>query len=850
MSIMTRLEQILFTFALIVIKRPWLSLWTAIGLVLALTIGMTRMYIDVTNESMFRPNDTSLKDYKAFQAQFGRDDAALAIIEAPSVFTKDFFTKLEKYHHDIENNVPYLDKVTSLYNVTSVSAQDDSVLIDQMRKVWPVDVENDEAFKQSILNNPLYKDLLINKDGTFTLMVIRANAFAVPEVSNTLRQNVTGWHDTFRSFLEGGKVETAAPAATATDEKGFDNFDEKAVTDASAAASKPLSTNQLERFVKEVKAITEEHQSDNFKIRLAGSPMISQQHADSIHADFLFLLPLSFLLVFVILLIMLRKIAAVLISMLIVFLTLLGTFGFMGWIGAPITPVIVAIPPLILTIGVSDAIHMLSMYYAKFEETKSSLEAVHYISKRSALAVVFTSLTTIAGFLSFTTADLKPVADFGLIVGFGITLALVLTLILVPAIVMIMPAPKSDTKIKTIKWQYLINIIINISLFGARNSRAIVGVSILVMLLCIPGLFKLRFSHDVLNWFEKDEPVRINTLAIDEQFQGSIPLEVIIDTKKKNGIYSPEFMGRLNEFAKYTESMNVPGIAMGQTTSIVDTLKQIHFVMNHEKPESVIPNNPDLIAQELLLFESSGASDVEQLIDNDFSKARVTVRLSWVDAVKYVPVREQIEKKANEIFKNDGSVQVTGAIDLLSRSLVGVMQSMGSSYAISTITIGLMMMLLLRSFRVGFIAMFPNFLPIMVTLAFMGWFGIPLDMFTILLGGIALGIAVDDTIHFFHNFGYYSRDLNMSTKDSIDATVRHSGPSMVFTSISMAFGFLIFIFSSVDPLLPFGILVAITIINALLAELMITPAILSLMDEYGILNTKKDKLDNASLSSS
>ena len=845
MSIMTRFEQILVAFAHIVIKRPWASVWVTIGLVLLLTTGMARMYIDVTNESMFRESDTSLQDYKAFQTQFGRDDAALAIIETPNIFTKDFFTRLEKYHHEIEQNVPYLDKVTSLYNVTSVSSQEDTVLIDQMRKVWPADVENDEDFKKNILNNPLYKNLLINKDGTATLMVIRANAFVTPENTGSLRQSVIGWHDKLRSFLEGKKVETVLPEENGTGEGINGDFVEKVTS----VQNKPLSTNQLQRFVKEIKTITEGHQSDNFKIRLAGSPIISEQHAASIHADFLFLLPLSFLLVFIILLLMLKKISAALISMLIVFLTLIGTFGFMGWIGAPITPVAVAIPPLILTIGVSDAIHMLSMYYAKYEETKNVMDSVMYISRRSALAVVFTSLTTIAGFLSFVTANLKPVADFGVICGFGITLALVLTLVLVPAIALIMPAPKSKTEAKAIKWEYLISVINKISLYGSRQSRLVVGVSILIVLVCIPGLYKLRFSHDVLNWFEKNEPVRLNTLAIDEEFHGSIPLEVIVDTKKKNGIYSPDFMKHLDEFAKYTEGLNVVDITMGRTTSIVDTLKQIHSVMNHGNPDSAIPTNPDLIAQELLLFESSGASDVEQLIDSDFSKARITVRLSWVDAVKYLPMRKLVEEKAKEMFKDDGKVQVTGAIDLLSRSLVGVMQSMGSSYVISTLSIGLMMMILLRSFNVGLAAMFPNFLPIMVTLAIMGWCNIPLDMFNILLGGIALGIAVDDTIHFFHNYRYYSMELNMSSKDSIAATIHHSGPAMVFTSISMAFGFLIFIFSTVSPLVPFGILVASTIMTSLFAELLMTPAILTLMDEYGFLNTKKNKIKNASLAS-
>ena len=154
--------------------------------------------------------------------------------------------------------------------------------------------------------------------------------------------------------------------------------------------------------------------------------------------------------------------------------------------------------------------------------------------------------------------------------------------------------------------------------------------------------------------------------------------------------------------------------------SIVDRLKSIHSVLNSNKPEQEIPTEAALIAQELLLFEGSGTREVKELLDNKFSMVRITVRMSWADAVDYLPIRNQIEVKARRLFGQSGDVYVTGAVDLISKSLIGVMQSMSSSYLIAGCVIALMLILLLRNIHLGLVSLVPNFLPIYITLAFYG----------------------------------------------------------------------------------------------------------------------------------
>lgn len=830
MKMLLVLEANLERLAKAVIRRPKQAFWSALVIVALLTLGMSRMYIDVTNESMFREDDPALSQFREFQTQFGRDDAAVAAIASPNIFTAEFMEKLEAYHQDLEQSVPYLDKVTSLVSVTSITDRDGDLVIDDLHKVWPKSPEEFPEFRDSIVNNPLYRNLLISEEGDVTLVVVRANAFATEEQNETtFRDRVVGWHDKFRAALGDKSVQQGDSESV-----GADSFPDSPMESSDLAEipaeSKSLTTPQLQEFIHALKEVSDRHSSDTFPIRVAGGPVIAEAHAESIHADFAKLLPLAFLLVFVMLYLLLGTLGAAFIPILIVFLTLLATLGFMGWIGSPVTPVVVAIPPLILTIGVADAVHMMSSFYKHFAQTGDREESIIYACRRTGMAVVFTSLTTIGGFLSFMTADIKPIADFGIILAMGIVIALFLTLVMVPALLIML---KGGGKIADRRWTKLTQTLTRTAgYFSARSPAVLVGVVVLVIA-CVPGISKLHFSHNMLEWFEKDHTVRLNTLWTDKVFHGTIPLELVVDTGSENGLYSPEIMRRIEQFQTFAESFSAGPATMGRSTSIVDTLKRIHSVINQNNPGVAIPDTEEMVAQELLLFESSGADDVSELIDSSFSKARITIRMSWVDAVDYVPIRNRLEEQANVIFAGHAEVSMTGTIDLISRALVGIMQSMMTSYLIAAISIGLLMILLLRSVKFGLVSLIPNFLPIMVTLAIMGYSGIPIDMFSVLLGGIALGLAVDDTVHLMHGYRYHREVQGLSPDESIEQAILGCGPALVFTSISMALGFLVFVFSAMQALVVFGLILGSTIMSALFFDLLVTPSIIKMAERLG-----------------
>lgn len=221
---------------------------------------------------------------------------------------------------------------------------------------------------------------------------------------------------------------------------------------------------------------------------------------------------------------------------------------------------------------------------------------------------------------------------------------------------------------------------------------------------------------------------------------------------RQNGLHDVAFLRNLEALGAYAEQYEQENgeILVGKTISVADMLKEIHKALNEDRPEfRVIPDNRSLIAQEFLLFESSGSDDLEDVIDSSFSMARLTAKTPWRDAASYVETVDALTAKARELFAGQAKVTATGLMVLFASSIHAMMQSTVVSYSIAGGIITVLMIIMLGSVRIGLLSMLPNIFPIVFTLGMMGWLGLPLDMFTMLIGSIAIGLAVDDTIHFF-----------------------------------------------------------------------------------------------------
>ena len=357
-----------------------------------------------------------------------------------------------------------------------------------------------------------------------------------------------------------------------------------------------------------------------------------------------------------------------------------------------------------------------------------------------------------------------------------------------------------------------------------------VGVSAGLAMVAIGLASRLALSHDPLGWLTAESAIVRSTLAVDRALGGSVSYEVLLDTAEPGGVRRPEALSRMAELGRSLEVEPRDGTVAAQTVSLADVVKEIHRALNEDRPDAyVIPDDGRLVSQELLLFENTGSDDLEELVDVDYRLGRLSVRVPWRDAVAYVEYFEQAEADAEAALGGLGQTRLTGVLALLVKAIHALVTSLARSYVIAFVVITPLMMLLLGSVRTGLVAMIPNLMPIVLTLGLMGALGLPLDAFSMLVGGIALGLAVDDTIHFMHNYRRY-RDRGADLEEAVGRTLHTAGRAMLITTIVLSTGFAGFMLSSMHNLTNLGILVAFAIVMAFLADVLLAPALLAMLD--------------------
>ena len=771
---------------------------------------LPKLTIDMSDEGFLHPQDEILLSYNEFRDQFGRDDLIVLAIESDKIFSQPFLHKLKKLHDVLEDKVPHLNDITSLVNARSTRGITDGIIVEDLLENWPEDEAALKALKNRVLSNPLYRNRLISPDGRFTTMVIQADAYAAPEIDEA-------------DLLSG-----------------FDDNEEKLGSETSTNSGDedhPRYLNDKERgkIVMTVKKIAAGFQSDDFRIDIAGSPLVTHTVKKTMRKDMGLFIRLAVLMIGISLFFMFRRLSAVFYPLVVVGLALISTLALMALLGVAIKMPTMILPSFILAVGVGDSVHVLAIFFQNFNKNGDKRESLIKTMGHSGLAIVMTSLTTAAGLASFFRAEIAPVADLGLFAAFGVLLALLYTIVFLPALLAITPlkikqnskkvnSDNSDntTTVQLLDW---------IADFSTRRSKAIIAVSVILLLISFLGISKLSFSHDILSWLPDSMPVKNSTTRIDKNLNGSVTLEMIIDTGRENGLYDPDILAKIDRFSQQISNDKNPVVKVGKVMSVVDIIKEINQALNENRPEFyTIPQNPKLIPQEFLLFENSGSDDLEDVVDSRFQLARITIKVAWQNAMHYVPFIEKLEQHGREIFGPEIKITSTGIMALFGRILYAAIHSAAQSYTLAFVVITLMMVFLVGNLRLGIICMFPNLAPIIMILGFMGWVGLEFNMFTMLIGSIAIGIAVDDTIHFVYNFRRYF----IQEEDPVAAvhyTLQTTGQAMLTTTIVLALGFFIFMFASMQNLFDFGLLTGITLILALAADFFLAPALLTLLTQ-------------------
>jgi predicted RND superfamily exporter protein len=794
-SLGQRIENGFEAWGYLICRYRTLGILVPLLVTVLLVSWLPEMQIDNSAESFLNKSDPAAIRFDEFRENFGRDDPILIAVRAPEIFDLTFLEKLRRFHEALESELPYVEEVTSLVNARDTRGDDDSLIVEDLMESWPESPADLAALRERVLSNPLYENTLISSDGGMTTITVE------PFTYSTL---------------------TRDDSEDAT--SGFGDEE-----DESADVSPPyLSSVESSEIGFAVDALVERFAANDFEIFVAGAATLTNRINDYMIRDLTVYMSLAFAMIGVLLYVLFRRLAGVLIPLLVVFLALGTTHGVMVLLGLPASAAAQILPIFLLAVGICDAVHVLVIVYQRLSVGDEREAAIAYALGHSGLAIVMTSATTAAGMLSFAGAGLAPIAVLGMITPIGIGMALAYSLVLLPALLASVPLVSRSRSAGRRTAETLGHVLARIGEAAARHPGPVLAATAAIAAVALVGATQVKFSHNGMKWFPEEEPLPAAVELIDRELRGSITLEAIVDTGSAGGLHDPDVMGRIEAAPRPPPPIEQGPIFVGKATSIVDVVKETHQALNENRAAYYrLPEERQLIAQELLLFEQSGSDDLESITDTTYQKARVSFRIPWADALLYSALIDEIESVLGTSLGAEIDFEMTGLLVVLANVFEELLTSMTRSYVIALLLITPMMMMLLGSVSRGLLSMIPNVLPVLLTLGLMGWMGVALDISTIMIGAVVMGVAVDDTIHFMHKFQRYYETTG-DTYLAIRATLETTGAALLFTTLVLTGGFSILALGTLVNIQNFGIMISFATAAAFLADLLVSPALMAL----------------------
>lgn len=606
--------------------------------------------------------------------------------------------------------------------------------------------------------------------------------------------------------------------------------DEK-VTVIISAISDDVFTQEFYTHILETAA---EFNTDDIKIHVAGRPIIEGTMALLGPADMKKMVPIVLLVIVVVLLITLRSFKSTLLTMLVVLFSTLWAFGLMAVVNIPIYAVSTMIPVMLIAIGVADGIHLYShlQLFMIANPLAEKKEAVMDMIKHMWSPVVMTSVTTAVGFVSLLTSQVYPIKYFGLFTAFGVLAAMLFSLTLLPAGIMILGLPKLKVKKdKGNDHKFAFNFAEKVIKYRVAS----MVVTVVIIVLSIVGIGKVWINSSFLDKFEKDSDIVLTDQFINANFGGTSTINLILDSEDKNAFKNPEIL-RVVDKMQQTVVGNLD--LAGNSFTLTDYIKRMNKVMHaDDEAYNAIPDNSDLIAQYLLLYEMSGdPENLWKVVDYDYAKLNVNFQVKSDNSKAINSVLAEIMAFEDDFKKLGVQMNYAGsgykALIFTDLILEGQIMSLVLSLIIVIVLLGIMF----KNIKLGFIGAVPIIITAILSFGIMGWFDIALNTTTALLSSIAIGIGIDYAVHFIEQY-----KLNAATGDKLltaQKTMAHSGRAISFNAIVVIAGFMVLLFSVFPPNRELGTLVS---LNMFLSFIGTVTIMLNLMYRLNIYFEKKTK---------
>ena len=798
----SRIESGFHYLGISVIRHRWtILLLTALVAGLAVT-QIPGLSIATSIESMFSRHDQRLSDYQRFRSQFGRDEKIVLLISSPDVFRPEFLAMLKQFHEDLENSVPLLKKVSSLANATYIEHGDNGARVRGFLDNLPLTEKEAQQFRQRGHSYPGYRNIFFTPDDRHAMVTIKTRAVSALSADG-LR---------LRGYARGVNGAQAPPP----------DMQQQSISQVENIAVLGI-----------VEAVIKEYQSRDFSIAFSGTP-VYQYHVEPMVRSNMRKMCLAILVIPILFMpFVFGRGTGAFMPQVTAILGLMVALGLMALLSVRFSLTSSMLPSILLSIGLTAPIHFLVVYY-KYQKRVGKFRGIIATMKHSGFPITMTSFTTAAGLATFSFSDIAPVADLVNFTIVGILATLVFTLISLPAFLSILQvvdgAEKGEANYEASIFNRSLLALGRIGVTRPYIVLTLFGVSALVAVVSIP---RLHFSHNQLHYFAEDSDFMRQVRLIEARTGGFRALEIMIDTRRERGIIDPGLLRNFEQLdTRLKSEADSQGRAyIGKTRSLVDLIKETApaAVEWKQDRDPITGDRPALAKQ----FDTIGRISPEALhnfTDPQLRIGRLTAMMYWRDAAHDVAFISRVKDYAANLFNSGVKVTVTGIAAINSGIIDAMMTSLAVGYSTGFLMITALMILAIGEVRLGLLAMIPNLFPIVIALGVMGYLDIPLNTYNLIGGSIAIGLAVDDTIHFFHNFRRYyleSGDVNFAVQETLGS----AGRALMATTLILVASFWMRLISDLKVIADFGLVLGITLLVAFLADVLLAPALLQLF--YG-----------------
>lgn len=596
-------------------------------------------------------------------------------------------------------------------------------------------------------------------------------------------------------------------------------------------AGDQLYNANIIRIVEEIKAITSRFEAKNgIQVRTSGLPYIRMANTKKVKAEVYLFIFLTIAVTAIILLFFLKSVRAMGISLIVVVLGVIWSFGLIAAFDFEISLLSSLIPPLVIVIGVPNAIFLINKYHAEYREHGNKILALQRVIRKIGNVTLLTNTTTALGFAAFILTDSITLVQFGVVASANILVVFCLSLIIIPIMYTYLSPPK-ERHYKHLDQRWVLGMVKFLQKSVVHYRPAIYFLTVVIIGFGIWGMSNIQTTGNLTEDFGKEDPLYLDLKFLESHFGGVVPMEIIVHSGEANGVEKGSFLKRLDRLQQSLDSLN----ETSRSISVVDFAKFTRQAFMGGNPAMYsLPTSQERswIAQYLPRGEEDNTL-LNSLVDSTRSAARVTIQVPDLPTPKMRALEEQVRARVDRVFPpEEYTTTITGASVVFLAGTKYLIKNLILSLLLAIAVISIIMALLFGSARMVLISIVPNLIPLIMTAGLMGFLGIPLKPSTILVFSIAFGISVDDTLHFLAKYRQELKSNGWRIGRAVLAAIHETGISMFYTSMVLFFGFSMFIASDFGGTVSLGILVSLTLFFAMFANLLILPAFLMSVEKW------------------